>query len=323
MSTAATLPPAAAPPPPPVGVRAARAVGVAVLLPLLFVAAFVVPGHDPKPNGLPVAQAGAPAALVAALEERGVEVEAVADRAEAERAVRERDAYGAFAPGPGGRSELLLASGASAAVATTLRAVAASAGVPVGADLAPLPEGDLRGVTLNLLVLPLIITAIIGALLATGLLPEVGTRTQVSLTLLVGLLAGLGSVGIVHALDALPGSFLAEAGLAALMVTGVALTAGAIVRALGPPALLAAFLLFLVVGNPASGLASAPELLPTPWKEVGGLLPPGALGDALRGTAWFDGAAIGGPVIVLIAWIAIGAGLHLLLDRGRAAANAG
>lgn len=308
------------PDPPQVRIRAARAVAAAVVLPLLFVAAFLVPGHDPQPNGLPVVQVGAPA-LAAALAAQDFEVLTAPDRAAAIQRVRDRDAYGAFVPGADGRPVLFVASGASAVVATTLTGIAGAAGVRVAGDLAPLPDGDSRGTTLNLLVLPIIITAIIGALLAVQLLPEIAARERLMLTLLVGVLAGLGSIAIAHALDALPGSLLAEAGLAALMVAGVALTSGAIVRLLGQPALIVAFLLFLVIGNPASGLATAPELLPTPWKEVGGLLPPGALGDALRGTAYFDGAGVIGPVLVLLAWVVIGVGLDVLLDRRQASVH--
>lgn len=313
---AAAPPTALHPPgPPTVAPRALRAILAAVALSLLFVAAFVVPGHDPQPNGLPVVQVGAPAGLVKALAAEDIELTAVGDRAAAERAVRDREAYGAIVPGPDGRPEVLVAGGASAAAATTLAAAAGRARIPVAGDLVPLAAGDRRGATLNLLVLPLVITAIIGALMAVQLLPEIGAGARVALTAVVGLLAGLGAVGIVRALDALPGSFLVEAGMAGLMVLGVGLTAGAIVRRLGPQALVVAFLLFLVVGNPASGLASAPELLPSPWKELGGLLPPGALGDALRGEAYFDGAGVMGPVLVLLAWVLIGAAAHVALDR--------
>lgn len=168
---------------------------------------------------------------------------------------------------------------------------------------------------MNLLILPLIVTAIIGALVVVQLLPRIRVYERVALTALVGAVSGLGAIGIVRVFDALPGSNLAESGLVALLVLGVGLTAGAIVRLLGQPALVIAFVIFLVIGVPAAGLTSAPELLLTPWKQVGGLLPPGAVGSALRGTVYFDGALVGRSVLVLLAWAALGAGLHLLLDR--------
>jgi hypothetical protein len=66
----------------------------------------------------------------------------------------------------------------------------------------------------------------------------------------------------------------------------------------------------VLLGNPLSGLTSAPELLPSGWGTLGQLLPPGATGTLLRSVSWFDGAGAGRPVLVLTTWCA--AGLVLL-----------
>jgi hypothetical protein len=63
------------------------------------------------------------------------------------------------------------------------------------------------------------------------------------------------------------------------------------------------------VGNPWSGMTSAPELLPEPAATVGQLLPPGAGGNLLRSTAFFGGAGWAGHAAVLVAWTAAGRGL--------------
>jgi hypothetical protein len=65
----------------------------------------------------------------------------------------------------------------------------------------------------------------------------------------------------------------------------------------------------LLLGNPLSGLASAPELLPSGWGSLGQLLPPGATGSLLRSVSWFDGAGAGAPLLVLTAWSAVGLAL--------------
>jgi hypothetical protein len=62
----------------------------------------------------------------------------------------------------------------------------------------------------------------------------------------------------------------------------------------------------VLLGNPLSGLASAPELLPSGWGTLGQLLPPGATGTLLRSVSWFDGAAAGTPLLVLTTWCAAG-----------------
>jgi hypothetical protein len=45
--------------------------------------------------------------------------------------------------------------------------------------------------------------------------------------------------------------------------------------------------IIVLIGNPLSGLTSAPELLPTPWGTAGQYLPPGASASLLRITAFF------------------------------------
>ena len=72
-----------------------------------------------------------------------------------------------------------------------------------------------------------------------------------------------------------------------------------------------------MIGNPGSGNASAPELLPGFWRVAGQLLPPGAGGQALRTAAYFDGHALTQPLLVLAAWAA-GAALAV---RARAGAR--
>jgi hypothetical protein len=62
----------------------------------------------------------------------------------------------------------------------------------------------------------------------------------------------------------------------------------------------------MFVGNPLSGITSAPELLPKPWGTLGQLLPPGAGGSLLRSTAFFGGWGSGAHLAVLIAWILFG-----------------
>ena len=70
-----------------------------------------------------------------------------------------------------------------------------------------------------------------------------------------------------------------------------------------------------LVGNPLSAVASAPELLPQPWGEIGQYLPVGAGATLLRSTAFFDGAGATTPLWVLLGYAIIGL---LLTVIGRA-----
>jgi hypothetical protein len=69
---------------------------------------------------------------------------------------------------------------------------------------------------------------------------------------------------------------------------------------------LAGALTMVFVGNPFSGVATGPEMLPGPAGLIGQLLPPGAGGNLVRSTGFFDGAAAGGHVAVLAAWVLAG-----------------
>lgn len=79
-----------------------------------------------------------------------------------------------------------------------------------------------------------------------------------------------------------------------------------VLEVLGNPGLGIAAILLILLGNPLSGLASAPEMLPNGWGVLGQLLPPGATGTLLRNITFFDGNAISQPLIVLSTYVIIG-----------------
>jgi len=72
-------------------------------------------------------------------------------------------------------------------------------------------------------------------------------------------------------------------------------------------------LVFVILGNSASGGPFARPLLPEFWRTIGGVLPPGASVDLSRSALFFDGARIAGPILVLAAWSVFGVALALAL----------
>jgi hypothetical protein len=85
-------------------------------------------------------------------------------------------------------------------------------------------------------------------------------------------------------------------------------------------------LTMVLVANPWSGISSAPELLPKPIGFIGQLMPPGAGGNLLRSTAFFDGAGKDGHLAVLLVWAGLGLSAMwagAALKRRRAAAPKG
>jgi hypothetical protein len=186
--------------------------------------------------------------------------------------------------------------------------------------VAPLDPDDPRGVSLNLIALALVVTSILGALILRSRVPMLAAGPRVAWLLLFGVLGGLVAMLVAHTgIGVLPGGYFALAAVAALTIMATALPAAAIMGALGEPGILVSFLIFLMLANPASGAASAPQLLPDPWRTLGQLAPVGAGATATRNTAYFDGAALAGPLIVLAVWVALGALLVVLVQRRRGA----
>ena len=81
-----------------------------------------------------------------------------------------------------------------------------------------------------------------------------------------------------------------NAGVVALAVFATGAAVAGLKALIGHAGLGVAALLFVFVGNPWSGIGSAPELLPKAAGFIGQLLPSGAGSQLLRSSAFFDGA---------------------------------
>jgi hypothetical protein len=273
------------------------------------------------PRDLPIGVAG-PAAAIGAIQQRlaqhgddAFDVHVYPDEPAARQAITDRDVYGAIVAAPTGVS-VLTASAASPAVAQRLQEALASPPAPAasGADMAaparvvdvvPADPQDPRGVVLSSLMLPLVIVSVLTGLIVMSLSrPGPG---QASGLLLAAAIAGLVATGIVQGwLGALGGNWVVNAGVLALTVLAVAAAAVGLTALGGAAGLAVAAPLMVFIGNPFSGVSSAPELLPKPVGLLGQLLPPGAGGNLLRSTAFFDGAGAGGHLAVLVAWAVLG-----------------
>jgi len=80
-------------------------------------------------------------------------------------------------------------------------------------------------------------------------------------------------------------------------------------------------LLALLLGNPLSGLNSAPEMLPSGWGALGQWLPQGATATLLRSTAFFAGEGAITAIAVLACWAVAGTALIVIaaVRQGRSA----
>ena len=300
----------------------------AILTVLLI--AFAWPSARSAPRDVPLAISG-PAAAVSQVQgglekamPGGFEFTAVTDRAAAVKAIEDRDAYGAIvldqqAP------EVLTASAGGPAVAQILtqlsgRLAAENPGVQVKVtDVVPLPAEDPRGAGLAAGALPLVLGGILAAALLTQLVKGGARRMAGAISFAVTGALALAAV-LQFWLGSLEGNYFANAAVIAMSIGAISLTLLGLEWILGTPGLGLGSAVMMLLGNPLSGMTSAPEMLPGGWGTLGQFLPPGAAGTALRSVSFFDGAGSGRSFVVLTCWLALGlvlCGLGAMRSRAR------
>ncbi|MET7419368.1 hypothetical protein [Dactylosporangium sp. NPDC005555] len=280
----------------------------------LIMIAFAWPATRSSVHDIPIAVAGPPAATAQVAQQLqakrpgAFDVTVVDGTAAAEKLILDRDVYGAIDVSSG-RPQLIIATAASPAVAQALQQVAQALGgaepaVPVR-DLVPLPADDQRGAGLAAGALPLVLGGIAAAGILTTLV--IGVARRIAGALAFSVTGALSLTAILQFwLGSIEGSYWLNAGAVALGIAATALTILGLESLLGAAGLGLGAASMMLLGNPLSGLSSAPEMLPSGWGTLGQYLPPGAAGSLLRSTAFFDGHAAAPHVWVLAGWVALG-----------------
>ena len=307
---------------PPAAVRAA-AVVIAITAALAVIAlAFALPAVNSSPRELPIGAAGPQAASAQTadmLERNGrdaFDVTFYPSRAALTRAIQERDVYGGISlpAAPGEPATVLIATGASPAVAALLtqmgQQLGAHTGMPVQIeDLAPPTPDDPRGAGLAATALPLTLAGLLPAIALVLAFPR-APGLQFGAALASAALSGLTiAVLLQYVFGSTAANFWGVAGGLTLGVAAALLFLLGVGALFGKAGLAVGALLAVLVGNPLSGLTSAPEMLPAGWGALGQLLPQGATATVLRSAAFFDGAGSSGAVAVLTCWALTGAAL--------------
>ena len=78
-------------------------------------------------------------------------------------------------------------------------------------------------------------------------------------------------------LRSLDGNYWTTSAVVMLAIAATATVILALERLLGVAGLAIGAALMMLLGNPLSGVASAPQMLPSGWGTLGRLLPPGAM----------------------------------------------
>ena len=307
---------------PPAALRATGIVAVLTIAIALVAIAFALPAARSKPHDVPIGAAGPQAAsgqVADTLEQNApgaFDVTYYPGEAALRDAIRNRDVYGGIALRPDGPT-LLIATGASPAVAQLLSQVGSGIAQHSGmqlqtVDVAPPSADDPRGAGLAASALPITLAGLLPAIaLVLVLRTEVFTRFAA-----VTVFAGLAGVTIAALLRFVLGSIDANFwGVAGGLSLGV-LASGLLMLGLGSlfgkVGLALGGLMALLLGNPLSGLAGAPELLPSGWGTFGQMLPQGANATLLRSTAFFGGAGATMAIVVLTCWALAGATLIVI-----------
>jgi hypothetical protein len=292
-------------------------IAAVLLIPLvigLALAAFAWPTARLAPRDLPIGVAG-PSQASTPIEQRlgehegAFDVRRYADEAAARQAIEDREVYGALVAGPQGLT-VLTASAASPLVAQLLQqsfaALSTGSGPPARVvDVVPADPDDPRGAALGASIFPLLLAGVLIGV-ALSFLAKPGL-VQVGALVTSAVLTGAAAAGVAQGwLGILGGNVLANAGVFGLTVATVGAVVIGLNAVLGKLGIPIGAMLMIFIGNPFSGITSAPELLPKPVGMLGQLLPPGAGGTLLRNTAFFDGAAATGPLLVLLGWAALG-----------------
>lgn len=311
-----------------------QVVGVVLALATLLVTllvAFGLPALESAPHEVPVAVVG-PEAVITQLETTldaaspdAFELIPAEDAAASEEMIRDREVYGAFVVTEAGMT-IQTASAASSMVASTLSTMgqqlaAASGSVVEVVDVVPFTEDDPRGIGLTAGALPIALGGFIAAVGSIFLIK--GDRQRLVTATSFAIVGGLGMTAVLEfGFGTFDGNYWATSAAAILGIAATSFLVLGLERLLGRAGIGLGALLVVLLGNPLSGLSSAPEFLPTPWGTIGQLLPPGATGTLLRNVAFFDGAAITQPLLVLLGYVVLGLGMFALGSlRSRTSTN--
>jgi hypothetical protein len=307
---------------PPVA-RTAVISALAIAIGSLFLASYTLALGDPVPRRIDTAVVGNANSHRTVLNEfekvtnGGVEFHPYPTLAAAVGAIDRQQVYAALDLTPP-TPRLWVASASGASVERVFLSVAAADPQLRVVDIHPLPPSDPEGLDVFYLVMAATVLGFLTVFQVRLNAGGLSLRRWTVFVLSFGLAASLVLVSVagplLHRL-ALP--MLESWGILALQLITVAAFASTMAVLIGRWAILPTFLLFMVVGNPSSGGAVAPPLLPSLFGIVSQWLPSGATVTALRDAIYFPSYQHGHPVAVLAVWAATCLGAMLVLSHRR------
>lgn len=284
---------------------------------------------QPTPNHLPLAVAGNPTAIVQLEQQDGLDITVVRNEAAVRRSVLDRDAVGGFVlPETQGPITTLVASGASKTTALAVTKIGATIAAKshttsAVSDLAPLPALDPSGTLEFYVMLFLGIGASLGATIFGRILGTVNTaRGFVERGLVLLCFTGLLSAGAAWWENIVLGGITHEPwqvfGVLWLYTLAVGGAVTGVAALLGSFASIGLIILLVVFGNSSSGGPVGTGMQDNFFQGIALIFPQGAALDALRSVEYFNGSAVGWPIVRLAIWAVVGGILALVAMAVRA-----
>lgn len=293
----------------------AGVLGTSVMLAVLVIA-FALPASRSAPQGVPIGMVGAAAQINGVRSAAtGFTVSTYDTTTDARTAIEHRDIYGALVLNSPGQVDILIATAASPTVAAMVQTLGQHLAQSTHRathidDVRGFPARDPKGIGLAAGALPLALGGWIGALVIMMLVPTPRRRAAGAIAFAV-----VGGLTVVATLQFVIGTFDGNFWLTSLAgMFGIAATCFTVLglrELLGGAGLGVAAVLLVLLGNPLSGLASAPEMLPRPWGVIGQYLPPGATGTLMRDVAFFGGHGVAPALLTLTGYLLLGLVFYL------------
>lgn len=272
----------------------------------LVALAFLWPVATSEPHNLPVGVVGGELPQSADLP---VDTTSYGSRADAVRAIEQREVYGALVLGAEGPEALV--AGADGPVTVSIvegvgRQVAAEAGAELtSTDVVPLSDDDRTGAGLSAMGFPLVLGGILGGVVISLLVAGVTRRLFALATYAVvgGVLVALVTGPM---LGILGGHFWLEALVIGVGMLATASTVVGLNALLGAPGIGVGAVITMLIANPISGATLPYQFIAGPWGAVGQYFVPGAASSLVREVNYFPDASTLHEWTVLLAWVVVG-----------------
>lgn len=299
--------------------------GVVLTIGLIFVTVYLAAFHAPTPHHLPIAAAGSSdsvESITRGLDGQlpgGFQVTPMPTAAAALNAVTHRQAFGAVVIS--GRQATLSYSGANGPAVTTL--LTNSVGVATRLaevslttrDILPGTPGDSRDLSVFYTSFGLVLAGFLFGSVTYQTAPRMQLRRRLLSLATFAVAGGILITLVAESFSALPGPFLAVAGVIALMAAAAASASMMFVRLLGGAGVSLGSVVLLVLGNSTSGGSLPTDFLPAWLYPLSKILPVGVGVRALDGLAYFHHDGLLTAVLVLSAWIVGSVAVLVLRDE--------